>query len=70
MIDEIKAKEALENGYEEAEEILEDIDKVERLLQRAEKKLKVVPVVGTQLAAVVTLWGIHLQPDCANREWM
>ena len=55
MIDEIKAKEALENGYEEAEEILEDIDKVERLLQRAEKKLKVVPVVGTQLAAVVTL---------------
>jgi len=55
MIDEMKAKEALESGYAEAEEILQDIDKTERLLQRAEQKLKVVPIVGTQLAAVPTM---------------
>lgn len=36
MTDE-KASEALESGYEKAEEMLKDKDEIERLLQRLEK---------------------------------
>lgn len=54
MTDE-KASEALESGYEKAEEILKDKDEVERLLQRLEKKLEKVPYIGTQLSVVPVL---------------
>lgn len=54
MTDE-KASEALESGYEKAEEILKDKDEVERLLQRLEKKLEKVPYMGTQLSVVPVL---------------
>lgn len=42
----------LEAGYEEAESYVYDADKLERLLQRIEAKLKLMPVVGEGLAAV------------------
>lgn len=48
--DEQKALEELENGYEEAEKLLQDEDKLERFLQRLEKKLKIIPVAGNKLA--------------------
>lgn len=48
--DEEKAKETLDNGFDEAEEILQNEDKIERLLQRAEKKLRTIPRVGDILA--------------------
>lgn len=47
-----KAIEELEKGYGEAEELLHDEDKMERFLQRLEKKLKTVPVAGNKLAVV------------------
>lgn len=50
--DEKLAQEELENGYEEAERILNDPDKIEKLLQRLEKKLKVIPVAGDALAII------------------
>lgn len=42
----------LEKSYAEAEEVLKDNDKIERLLQRLEKKLKVIPVVGEALSDI------------------
>lgn len=54
MTDE-KASEALESGYEKAEEMLKDKDKIERLLQRLEKKLENVSYIGTQLSVVPVL---------------
>lgn len=44
----------LEIGYEKAEETLNDTDKIERLLQRAEKKLRSLPKIGDILAVVPT----------------
>lgn len=42
----------LEKGYDEAKATLHDSDKMERFLQRLEKKLKTVPLAGEKLAAV------------------
>ena len=47
-----KVQELLEKGYDEAEAVLENDDKMERFLQRLEKKLKIVPVVGDKLADI------------------
>ena len=52
VFDEQKAQAELEKGYEAAEKILNDHDKVERFLQRLEKKLKVIPKAGDKLAKV------------------
>ena len=40
MFNEQKATETLISGYEEAEKVLNDVDKLEELLQALEKKLK------------------------------
>lgn len=50
--DEQKALEELEKGYDEAEKLLHDQDKMERFLQRLEKKLKTVPLAGNKLAVL------------------
>ena len=42
----------LERGYSKAEKLLQDEDKFERFLQRLEKKLEVIPGVGSKLAEV------------------
>lgn len=52
LITEKQAYDALQNNQAEVEEILQDEDKLERLFQRLEKKLKVVPVVGSALAEI------------------
>lgn len=51
-ITEQQAKEALESNLQEAEEILKDEDKVERFLQRLEKKIELIPLAGKRLATV------------------
>ena len=51
-ISEEQAKEELEKGYDAAEELLKQPEKVELLLQRIEKKLKKIPKVGDTLAMV------------------
>lgn len=51
-IDEDKAREFYEKSRSEAEDILKDEDKMERFLQKLEKKLKTVPVAGNALVYV------------------
>ena len=53
--DEQKAQEELEKGYPSAEKLLSDQDAVERFLQRLEKKLRTVPLVGKTLASIPVL---------------
>lgn len=50
--DEQKAREELEKGYEPAKKLLNDPDKIEKFLQRLEKKLKTVPLAGDRLAKI------------------
>ena len=50
--DEKKAEAVLVSNFREAEEMLKDEDKMERFLQRLEKKLKTIPVAGDKLANV------------------
>ena len=60
------AKKELENGYSKAEEILENPDKMERFLQRLEKKLKVIPIAGKTLSMIPTLISLvksYIQKD-------
>lgn len=47
-----KAQEELEKGYEEAKNLINDQDKIERFLKRLEKKLKVIPIAGDRLANI------------------
>lgn len=51
-LSEEEAKRILEDSYEKSSAIVADEDKLERLLQRLEKKMKIVPVVGEYLADV------------------
>ena len=51
-IDEEKARKFYEKNYAEAEEILKDEDKMERFLQRLERKLQSIPIAGNALAYV------------------
>lgn len=51
-ITEKEAFKELKKGYRKAEELLEDGDKLERFLQRLEKKLKTIPVAGDKLAVL------------------
>ena len=50
-----QAPEEPEKGYEKAAEVLRDPDKMERLLQKLEQKLRPVPVVGDKLADIPIL---------------
>lgn len=47
-----EALKELEKGYEKAEIILQDEDKIERLLQRLEKKLQSIPKIGDKLSHI------------------
>ena len=51
-ITEEKVKEEYEKGFKEAKRLLKNPDKLEVLLQKLEKKLKVLPVVGNTFAIV------------------
>ena len=51
-ITEEEAKKEYEKGFNEAEKLLQNPDKLEAFLQKLEKKLKVIPVVGTTFAIV------------------
>ena len=47
-----EALKELEKGYEKATAILQDEDKLEKLLQRLEKKLQSIPKIGDKLAHI------------------
>lgn len=53
--DEQKAQEKLNEGLGQAEDMLNDPDALEQFLQKLEKKLRVVPLVGDALASVPVL---------------
>lgn len=50
-----EANEELKKGYGAAKNMLENEDKLEKFLQRLEKKLKYVPVAGDKLSMVPTM---------------
>ena len=54
-MNELALKNALDANRGQAEEIVKDVDKTERLLERAEQKLKLIPGVGDTLADVPIL---------------
>ena len=54
-INEEEAKKELESGYEKAEELLNDNDKMEEFLQKLEKKLETIPVAGSALSMLPTM---------------
>jgi len=66
-IDNEKINEHLELDYLEAEKILNDPDKIERLLQKLEKKLKLVPIAGSALCYIPLL--ISLVRMYAKKEY-
>ena len=45
-------KESLENGAQEAAELIKDPSKIEELLKNLEEKLKTVPIAGSVIADV------------------
>ena len=51
-ITEEEARKRLEGLYSEAEETLNNEDKLEKLFQRIEKKLRIVPLAGDKLAYI------------------
>ena len=51
-IDDENVKKQFEVGKEKAKKLLDDEDKLEKLLQKMEKKLKVLPIVGGTFALV------------------
>ena len=54
-MNEEEAKGKLEEGYDEAEELLKDRDKMEEFLQKLEKKLVEIPVAGKSLSMIPVL---------------
>lgn len=66
-MDELTLKNALDANREQAEEIVKDADKIERLLERIEQKLKLIPVVGNKLSDVPIL--ISLVRAYAKKEY-
>ncbi len=45
-----KAKEVLEDGMNQAQELIQDPSKIKDLLGQVEEKIKEIPVIGTDLA--------------------
>ncbi len=62
-----KAQEELKKGYEQAKNLLNDQDKIERFLQRLEKKLKVIPIAGDKLANIPVM--VSLVRSFAKKEY-
>ncbi len=65
--DEKDAQVELERRYKEATVILQDQDKLERFLQRLEKKLRVIPKAGDTLALIPSL--VSLVRNYAKKEY-
>ena len=51
-IDDKSALRELKKGYGKAKTLLDDVDELERFLQRLEKKLKTIPAPGDKLAVL------------------
>ena len=51
----LKAQEELEKGYKKAEKVLSNEKKLDKVLIRTEKKLNLLPVVGTSLAMIPSM---------------
>ena len=53
-LDDKTALAELKKGYGKAKTLLDDVDELERFLQRLEKKLKTIPVAGDKLAVLLS----------------
>ena len=49
------AKKEFEKGYKKAKELIKEPDKVEKLLQKVERKLKVIPFFGETFSIVPSM---------------
>lgn len=61
-----KLKQVLETNNEEAQATIKDEDKFERLVQRLEKKLKLIPGIGkylSDIACMVSLVRCYIKKD-------
>lgn len=58
MFNDSMIEEEFSKGYDKAEEMLNDEDKMERLFQRLEKKLKKIPALGDKLAVVPQMFSL------------
>ena len=61
------AQEELEKRYKKAEKLLNDNDKMEKFLQKLEKKLKTIPLAGNTLSMVPTM--ISLVKHYVSKEY-
>lgn len=66
-ITEEEAKLVIEQNNSQAQELLDDPDKLEKFLQRLEKKLKLIPALGDTLAIVPTM--ISLVRSYSKKEY-
>lgn len=55
VLDEAEVQRRFEQSKEKAKKLLEDRDKMDRFLERLEKKLKHIPVVGGMLSEIPVL---------------
>jgi uncharacterized membrane protein YkvA (DUF1232 family) len=67
-MDNIVLEEALSKNMGEATEIVQDVDRIERLLERVERKLTLIPIVGEKLSDVPVL--ISLVRAYARKQYM
>ena len=66
-INEEQAQEELERGYKQAEEYLNDKDKMDKFLMKIENKLETIPVAGDTLSKIPTM--ISLVKSYINKEY-
>lgn len=62
-----QGEERLKQGLDEAEELLKDKDRLDKFLESAEKKIKLIPFGGSQFAVVPIF--IQMIRSYANREY-
>lgn len=62
-----EAKEVLEKGYSDAEEIISDVDKTEEFLDSVEEKLLLIPKIGKKLTIIPVM--IELVRDFIRKKY-
>lgn len=62
-----KGEERLEDGFDEAKEILSDKDRLDKLLESTERKLKLLPFGGKKFAIIPAF--IQMIRSYANKEY-
>ena len=62
-----EAKEVLEDGYGEAQKMIEDVDRTEQFLNDLEEKMKIIPSIGKKLSMIPVM--ISLVRDFIHKKY-